>query len=418
MLVAARRDFERDDPGAELASRHRARRAAHPTGSARRCRAAADRQGPVDPDALLPSGAAAPRARRPRPRPGRRPPRPAVDRRRPAAGDRAAASCVVDAELAAGDLDAAARRATRSPHAADRSTSPTLRARSPRARARTRCGQWRPAGRDRRARVGGRRGRSGAARPGSHASLLVELARLRELAGDAAGARIDAAAAAAALGRLDVVVAADTAQLLDRLDAPRRRRRHRAEDVATLARDGKWWSAATAAPVCACQDSKGLRLPRRSDRQRRRRAPRARPRRPRRGCRPRRPRPARRSATPASCSTRRRGRRTGAGSRRCVARSTTRSRPGCSSAPRRSQDELDQLVAQLAAAFGLGGRDRRAASAAERARLNVTRAVRAAIAKLAEALPEAGAALDRTSGPGCTARTQPVDGELRWIVQS
>ena len=60
------------------------------------------------------------------------------------------------------------------------------------------------------------------------------------------------------------------------------------------------------------------------------------------------------------------------------------------------QDELDQLVAQLAAAFGLGGRDRaRRLRPAERARLNVTRAVRAAIAKLAEALPEAGAALDR-----------------------
>ena len=47
------------------------------------------------------------------------------------------------------------------------------------------------------------------------------------------------------------------------------------------------------------------------------------------------------------------------------------------------QEELDQYVRQLAGAFGLGGRDRPSGSAAERARLNVTRAV--AIAKAAGA---------------------------------
>ena len=40
-----------------------------------------------------------------------------------------------------------------------------------------------------------------------HANLLVELARLRDLAGDAPGARVEAEAAVAALQRLDVVVA-------------------------------------------------------------------------------------------------------------------------------------------------------------------------------------------------------------------
>jgi hypothetical protein len=38
------------------------------------------------------------------------------------------------------------------------------------------------------------------------------------------------------------------------------------------------------------------------------------------------------------------------------------------------QEQLDQLSRQLLAAFGLGGRGRRAASASERARVNVTRA--------------------------------------------
>jgi hypothetical protein len=81
--------------------------------------------------------------------------------------------------------------------------------------------------------------------------------------------------------------------------------------------------------------------------------------------------------------------------------------------------EMQQLVGQLAAAFGLGGRDRRAASAAERARLNVTRALRAAPARLTEALPEAGAALDRRVRTGlyCAYEPEEADG-IRWIVQS
>jgi hypothetical protein len=52
--------------------------------------------------------------------------------------------------------------------------------------------------------------------------------------------------------------------------------------------------------------------------------------------------------------------------------------------------ERDFLVDELARAVGLGGRDRRAASHAERARLNVTRAIRAAMANLARANPPLG----------------------------
>jgi hypothetical protein len=82
------------------------------------------------------------------------------------------------------------------------------------------------------------------------------------------------------------------------------------------------------------------------------------------------------------------------------------------------QEELDQFVAQLAQAFGLGGRERRAASAAERARLNVTRALRAAIARLADALPAAGV-LDRRVRTGVYCAYEPADDdEVRWIVQS
>ncbi|HVM02795.1 MAG TPA: hypothetical protein VM263_09010, partial [Acidimicrobiales bacterium] len=80
------------------------------------------------------------------------------------------------------------------------------------------------------------------------------------------------------------------------------------------------------------------------------------------------------------------------------------------------QDELDALVAHLARAFGLGGRGRPAASAAERARVNVTRALRTAAARLAEALPEAGPALDRGIRTGTYCAYEPAEGDLRWVV--
>jgi hypothetical protein len=62
--------------------------------------------------------------------------------------------------------------------------------------------------------------------------------------------------------------------------------------------------------------------------------------------------------------------------------------------------ELEFLVAELARAVGLGGRDRRAAAHAERARLNVTRAIRAAMAKLARAHPALGRHLEVTIRTG------------------
>jgi hypothetical protein len=81
------------------------------------------------------------------------------------------------------------------------------------------------------------------------------------------------------------------------------------------------------------------------------------------------------------------------------------------------QEELDQLVHQLAQAFGLGGRARQSASTSERARLNVTRAVRAAIGKIADALPVAGAVLDRRIRTGIYCAYEPAaDDPLRWTV--
>jgi hypothetical protein len=82
----------------------------------------------------------------------------------------------------------------------------------------------------------------------------------------------------------------------------------------------------------------------------------------------------------------------------------------------RLQLEHDELLAQLARAFGLGGRERVAGSAAERARLNVTRAIRAAVLGLERALPGAGAALDRRVRTGTYCAYEPVDDDLRWVT--
>ena len=57
--------------------------------------------------------------------------------------------------------------------------------------------------------------------------------------------------------------------------------------------------------------------------------------------------------------------------------------------------ELDILRRQLSNAFGIGGRDRRAGSNAERARLNVSRSIRAALQKVSEHHADFGELLNR-----------------------
>jgi hypothetical protein len=66
----------------------------------------------------------------------------------------------------------------------------------------------------------------------------------------------------------------------------------------------------------------------------------------------------------------------------------------------RASEELDFLTRELARAVGLGGRGRRAASHAERARLNVTRAIRASLRALARVEPALGQHLAATIHTG------------------
>ena len=65
-----------------------------------------------------------------------------------------------------------------------------------------------------------------------------------------------------------------------------------------------------------------------------------------------------------------------------------------------AEAEREFLVRELSRAVGLGGRDRRAGAASERARAGVTRAIRQTIARLAEHHPELGEHLERTVQTG------------------
>jgi tetratricopeptide (TPR) repeat protein len=72
--------------------------------------------------------------------------------------------------------------------------------------------------------------------------------------------------------------------------------------------------------------------------------------------------------------------------------------------------ERDFLVRELARAAGLGGRDRRAASASERARSAVTRAIRQAIARVGEHHPGLGEHLNRAIRTGTYCAYAPDPG--------
>ncbi|MHB8691338.1 MAG: ATP-binding protein [Solirubrobacteraceae bacterium] len=83
----------------------------------------------------------------------------------------------------------------------------------------------------------------------------------------------------------------------------------------------------------------------------------------------------------------------------------------------RAQEESDFLTAELSRAIGLGGRDRRAASAAERARVNVRNRITGAIDKIAEQDPALGHHLRATIRTGRLCSYQPgPEPLLTWTV--
>jgi len=328
---------------------------------------------------------------------------------------------LVDAELGRGDIDAANAACADLTQRTSDIDVPALQARADAAQARVliACGDVSHAVTVLETAVDRLDGRH---LPFARASLLIDLAGARDVAGDAAGARADALSASTALAALDVVVAPEVAELLARLtETTHARSRSTAPartTTATLTLDGKWWLASFAGASVRLQDTKGLRYI--ADLV-------AHP-------------GAERHAldlvdhvegVDAAGGIDRRALGDAGPLLDARARATYRRRVeelrgevnDALDAERletaeRLQDELDQLVRQLAQAFGLGGRERPAASAVERARLNVTRAVRSAITKLVEALPDAGCALDRHIRTGLYCTYRPADDDIRWIVQS
>jgi hypothetical protein len=73
----------------------------------------------------------------------------------------------------------------------------------------------------------------------------------------------------------------------------------------------------------------------------------------------------------------------------------------------RAREEMEFIARELSSAVGLGGRDRRAASNAERARVNVTRAVKGVIRRIAAEDESLGRELETTVHTGYFCRYEP-----------
>lgn len=81
----------------------------------------------------------------------------------------------------------------------------------------------------------------------------------------------------------------------------------------------------------------------------------------------------------------------------------------------RLEEEKDALIQQLAGAVGLGGRDRKAASVAERARVSVTKTIKDALKKIAENNADLGEHLNLTvrTGTYCSYTPDPR-AQIKW----
>jgi non-specific serine/threonine protein kinase len=77
----------------------------------------------------------------------------------------------------------------------------------------------------------------------------------------------------------------------------------------------------------------------------------------------------------------------------------------------RARDELGFLARELAGAVGLGGRDRKTGSDAERARVNVTRAIRTALKRISDHDPVLGRSLGSSIRTGTFCAYAPPPGD-------
>ena len=84
----------------------------------------------------------------------------------------------------------------------------------------------------------------------------------------------------------------------------------------------------------------------------------------------------------------------------------------------RAREELEFITRELAGAVGLGGRDRKAASDVERARVNATRAIRSVIKRISEHDRDLGSTLERSvrTGTFCVYEPDPRS-PLEWDLK-
>jgi hypothetical protein len=77
----------------------------------------------------------------------------------------------------------------------------------------------------------------------------------------------------------------------------------------------------------------------------------------------------------------------------------------------RAREELEFIARELAGAVGLHGRDRKTGSDAERARVNVTRAIRTALKRVSEHDPVLGRQLGSAIRTGTFCVYEPAPGD-------
>jgi tetratricopeptide (TPR) repeat protein len=80
----------------------------------------------------------------------------------------------------------------------------------------------------------------------------------------------------------------------------------------------------------------------------------------------------------------------------------------------RIESEIDFLAREISRAVGLGGRDRRAGSAAERARVNISRAIKSALEKISEYDSKLGEWLDRSIRTGSFCSFEEHEPLIKW----
>jgi hypothetical protein len=73
----------------------------------------------------------------------------------------------------------------------------------------------------------------------------------------------------------------------------------------------------------------------------------------------------------------------------------------------KAEEEIDALTSELSRAVGLGGRNRRAASASERARQSIGKTIKSVPEKIAQSDARLGAILSRSIKTGCFCSYQP-----------